>query len=734
MTIAARNGHLKILQLFVENLPSIITNSARSWYLLMHAALRGQLHVVKFLIGQGVPVIHVDKSARTSSIVDAAVLKGHLPVVKYIIEEIKFADRSHNSADPLLCLATHAGHLDMVKYLVKCGASFTCQHFYPFGGSAFDIAMDEGWADIASFFLGNATLEDLDIITTSGWKWMSKPCNQDKFGHIFYPSPWKKPSIAHMILDRVDLEKQLTTITPLEQAYLLAVAAETGNMPLIQRLLDKGCSPVLSELKYSPMTRALNDGHVEIVETLLRCPEYPISELDVQSAAKKGKTAIVLGLLHKVEKPDFKKFAKIALDAALYPDKFMPVMSSVLDILSDQDVDTLISMVTSSSGHQASRVGHLEATSFLLEKTAKQPFDTIPKCLDILRQGSEEPTSLLEHAAAVCPVAQFQVALAHWRLELDPDNDDCKAALVAAVLCKNKETIQLFIEKGFYVTSNYIHRGELLPLLHLAVETLKDGEGTVIDWDDWDNEQEVRGRQFHYPNGRPRLDHIHPRSSIQLLVEHGAEINQVDANGRTALFLTTERNNLVLTKELLRLGANPLLKTSANVSALELAISKCQTKHVKAFLKAIEIHSFTCDNFSSLNPDVLPPEKLPNRAPTCASAQFHIFATDFLSVEGIIARNGWMDQPRGSRVPVWCRKSPQNWEEILEESSEESSEEDSDESSGEGSDEEWDNYSVSLQKEGTEEDNFVPIWSATKDDDSISDPRWARFFIAKAMT
>lgn len=463
MTIAARNGHLKILQLFVENLPSIITNSARSWYLLMHAALRGQLHVVKFLIGQGVPVIHVDKSARTSSIVDAAVLKGHLPVVKYIIEEIKFADRSHNSADPLLCLATHAGHLDMVKYLVKCGASFTCQHFYPFHGSAFDIAMDEGWADIASFFLGNATLEDLDIITTSGWKWMSKPCSQDKFGHIFYPSPWKKPSIAHMILDRVDLEKQLTTITP-------------------------------------------------------------------------------------------------------------------------------------------------------------------------------------------------------------------------------------------------------------------------------DNEQEVRGRQFHYPNGRPRLDHIHPRSSIQLLVEHGAEINQVDANGRTALFLTTERNNLVLTKELLRLGANPLLKTSANVSALELAISKCQTKHVKAFLKAIEIHSFTCDNFSSLNPDVLPPEKLPNRAPTCASAQFHIFATDFLSVEGIIARNGWMDQPRGSRVPVWCRKSPQNWEEILEESSEESSEEDSDESSGEGSDEEWDNYSVSLQKEGTEEDNFVPIWSATKDDDSISDPRWARFFIAKAMT
>ena len=51
MMIVAGNGHVEILQLFTYNLPSIITRSVpRSSHLLGHAAKRGQLDVVKFLI------------------------------------------------------------------------------------------------------------------------------------------------------------------------------------------------------------------------------------------------------------------------------------------------------------------------------------------------------------------------------------------------------------------------------------------------------------------------------------------------------------------------------------------------------------------------------------------------------------------------------------------------------------------------------------------------------------
>ncbi|KAJ6128776.1 hypothetical protein N7471_009993 [Penicillium samsonianum] len=731
MIIAARNGHLEILQIFIDNLPSIITRSAiRSQHLLSHAALRGQLDVVKFLIAQGALVNYIDELGGTHSILHSAVVGGHVSVAKYIIEETKCQDLSQDSAFHLLWCAIKEGQLEMVKYLVKCGASFTYRpsnYIYDHNpdsafyaamkadhpdiydhnpGSAFDTAMKAGHPDMASFFLANVTPESLDSISTSGWKWMLKPCDRDNGGDL-RPSPWREPHIAPMILDRVDLETQLATITPLEQAYLLGVAAETGNMSLTQRLLDKGCSPVLSELRYLPVSRAVRNGHAEITETLLRCPEYPVSEKDVSFAAKRGETAIVLGLLRKVGRNDFKKFAKVALDAASYPDQFIPVMMfSVFDILTEQDVETLISMVTSSTGRQASR-----------------------------------------HAAAVCPVTQFQAALAQWRFELDPDSDDCKAALVAAVLHKKNEIIQLFIEKGFDVTSTYIRHGKLSPLLHLAVEPLEDEAGVVIDFDD---ENQAQAQQYHYPNGHPWLDHVHPCASIQLLIEHGAEINQVDADGLNALLLTTESGALGLTKELLRLGANPLLRTSAKVSALELAISQYRTQYVKAFLKAIETHSFTCENFISLIPDALPLEMLPNRAPIIPGDRYYIFASELISVLGMLARDGRMELPRESRPQAWMRNSPQDWLESSEDSSRESSressgesseedseedlEEDTEDDSEEDSEEDLEEDFEENREESIEEDNFVPIWSGTEDDDSISDPRWARFFIAKAMT
>lgn len=126
MIIAARNGHLEILQIFIDNLPSIITRSAiRSQHLLRHAALRGQLDVVKFLIAQGALVNYIDELGGTHSILQSAVVGGHVPVAKYIIEETECQDLSQDSAFHLLWCAIKEGHLEMVKYLLKCGASFT---------------------------------------------------------------------------------------------------------------------------------------------------------------------------------------------------------------------------------------------------------------------------------------------------------------------------------------------------------------------------------------------------------------------------------------------------------------------------------------------------------------------------------------------------------------------------------------------------------------------------------
>ncbi|KGO41075.1 hypothetical protein PEXP_084380 [Penicillium expansum] len=761
MMIAAGNGHVEILQIFIDNLPSIITRSTvRSSHLLSHAALCGQLDAVKFLISQGGSLDHIDMRM-TLTILQSAIMGGHLPMVKYLVEESKCKDQ--DSAFDLLHSATAAGHLEIVKYLIKRGADFThppsgyvSEYGHP---SALETAIKMGYEDIVLFFLDNTPPELMEAMSTIGWESMLKTCHRDVFPPP-WPSPWRNPHITQTILARIDLETRLAATTPLEQSNLLAVAAETGDMSLTQRLIGKGCRPILSQMRHTPVSRAVNNGHAEIIETFLRCPGYLVSEQDVSSAAKKGETAILLSLLHKVGKKDFKRLGKVALNAVCYSDKFILAMQSTFEILTDQDVEALISMVTSSTGPQASCAGHVEATKFLVEKGDIQPFDKIPTYFDILKRAWEEPSSYLEHAAAVCPVAQFQAALAQWNFELDPDNSYCKAALVAATLNKKVETIQLFADKGFDVTSTYMHRGELSPLLHLVLKTLRDENGRVIDVDG----EHAQLRQSYQPNGHPWLDHILPCASVQFLMERGADINQLDSYGRTALFLTTKLRTLVLTKELLGLGANPLLKNPGTVSPLELAISQGQIKYVKAFLEAIRARSFTCDDFVSLIPDVLPVQTLPNRS---FGGRFSASSSGRLSQTRMLARDGHMEATKTFPLPcrdIDRRDSASSEHTITDEDTTDEEIADEEIRGGEITDEEITDEEITDEEIAdeeiadeettdeeitdeettdeellrevlqTSEDNFISIWSATEDDDCIGDLRWVRFFIAKAMT
>ncbi|KAJ5417974.1 uncharacterized protein N7487_001524 [Penicillium crustosum] len=733
MTIAAGNGHVEILQLFIDNLPAIVTRSSgRSSHLLGHAAKRGQLDIVKFLIAQGAQVGHIDNMGRNNVVLQSAIMGGHLPVVKYLVELCNCKDVTQDLALGLLHPATTSGHLEIVKYLVNCGADFTrppLAHISEHGPpSALETALNMGHEEIASFFLDDVPPELVDAVSIIGWKSILKPCLRDAYPYP-WPSPWGNPHIVQMILARIDLETQFAATTPFGQSNLLAVAAETGDLSLTQQLLDMGCKPISYRMKYPPVSRAVYNGHAEITETFLRCPGYLVSDKDVSAAAKKGEKSIVLRLLRKAGEQDFMSLAKVALNSACSSNKFILLMQSVLDLLSKEDVETLISMATSSTGPEASCRDHLEVTKFLLEKGGSQPSNKIPKYFDVLRQRSKASTSFLEHAAAVCPVPQFEVALAQWNLELDPENDHCKAALVAAVLHKKAKTIQLFAEKGFDLTSTYIYRGKLSPLLHLVVKTLKDENGKVVDVDD----EHAQLRQSYQPDGHPWLDHIHPRASIQLLIDHGADINQVDSYGRTALFLATQIRTLVLTKELLRLGANPLFKGPGTVSALELAISQGQTKYVNAFLGAIEARSFTCDDFVGLIPDVLPLETLPNRA---SRERFPVSSR--LSQTRLLARNGRMGRTKTFPLPsgdTHRRDSMSSEHTNTDDSTDDSTDEETteEETTEEETTEEI-THEENLRKGlRTSKDNFISIWSATEDDDCIDDLRWVRFFIVKAM-
>ncbi|KAJ6188555.1 hypothetical protein N7519_003463 [Penicillium mononematosum] len=107
---AARNGHVEILQMFIDKLPSTIKKFAhRSSRLLNVAATHGY----GFTPGRS-----------TLDSLQDAVKGGHLPVLEYLLDEGTCKD-SQDLVD-LLDHATSGCHLEIVKYLVKRGADFIC--------------------------------------------------------------------------------------------------------------------------------------------------------------------------------------------------------------------------------------------------------------------------------------------------------------------------------------------------------------------------------------------------------------------------------------------------------------------------------------------------------------------------------------------------------------------------------------------------------------------------------
>ena len=72
------------------------------------------------------------------------------------------------------------------------------------------------------------------------------------------------------------------------------------------------------------------------------------------------------------------------------------------------------------------------------------------------------------------------------------------------------------------------------------------------------------------------LDHHKDEEIVRCLVGHGADVNQRDSRGRTALHTAAERNDASQVKLLLELGADPTMRTRCDQLARDLASGKAR--------------------------------------------------------------------------------------------------------------------------------------------------------------
>ena len=119
LMIAAWEGNLPLMQLFVAHRASVNKLNSRGESALMHAAWRGKVDAVKWLLAQGAAV---NSAPGSWSALHYAAFAGHADVVEVLLAAgADINARSTNGSSPLM-MAVYEDHPDLVRQLLERGA------------------------------------------------------------------------------------------------------------------------------------------------------------------------------------------------------------------------------------------------------------------------------------------------------------------------------------------------------------------------------------------------------------------------------------------------------------------------------------------------------------------------------------------------------------------------------------------------------------------------------------
>ncbi|RLU16996.1 hypothetical protein DMN91_011065 [Ooceraea biroi] len=187
---------------------------------------------------------------------------GHYDVAEYLIEKcgadveqpgsVVFEGETIEGAPPLWCAAA-AGHLALVKLLVKRGAkvnSITKTNSTPLRAACFD-----GHYDIVKFLVNNGA--DIEMANRHGHTCLMIACYR---GHI---------KIAKFLLSlNADANRK-----SVKGNTALHDCAESGSLEILKVLVEHGAKMDVDSYGMTPLLAAAVTGHTHIVEYLISIPD-----------------------------------------------------------------------------------------------------------------------------------------------------------------------------------------------------------------------------------------------------------------------------------------------------------------------------------------------------------------------------------------------------------------------------------------------------------------------------
>ncbi|KAL9098109.1 MAG: hypothetical protein Q9163_006169 [Psora crenata] len=520
----------------------------------------GLTYAVSKLLDRGMEVNSRDPTYGQTPLMYAC-RRGKAATVALLLERGAHVNAVSNRGASALFEAVSAGHGEVLRILLtQSKADINAPHFKRSHQTALMIAVQEGKPDIVRFLLDQ---DSLDI--------NRRDANNETA--LSLAVVFGQTAIAMQILERRDKCVQLDS-TNWKGSSALVLAASEGQKEVVNTLLNRGADPSIKDKEGggTALLRAIDRGHIPVVESMLKYPRVDVHCVDendrglLHGAATKGCTHIVRLLLGKdldVNAQDNK--GKTPLHDASQFDAF-----DVAELLLDNGANALLEDKAGRTPRTVAwQYGHTSVMTLLEDRNPRRSTE----------QGSSGEFPGVENLpvwalANLGFAEEIQKAISTRPKELyylNPDNDN--TALHCAVSEVHLDIVSMLLDAGLSPEAkNAYHRTVIylaaitgnVPILQLLLSNLNsdpdEPSPTINARDKWGTTPLLAADSYR---------HILP---CLLLIEAGATIPASRAYTKQSLFFSAiENGRLEAVQRLVMMGADVQSKNILGLTGLQMA-------------------------------------------------------------------------------------------------------------------------------------------------------------------
>ncbi|MBK8454703.1 MAG: ankyrin repeat domain-containing protein [Thiofilum sp.] len=535
---ALKSAQLGVLEWLLKQRPELTATLPQRSEWMKAAVESGSVPIVRYWVSQGLTLDHAD----------LAVAQGHLELVKYFHQH---GDTLVRTPETLVQVAAKSNQMPVLDYLTQLGIPALAppeQRQNHACSTLAGIAAETGNLKLLTQLLGKKS------DTLAQW---DNPCTGDTLLH----SAVKGQQLALAL----SLSPKHINTQNKQGSTPLHIAVETGQLALVKYLLSQQANPSISDHSgNTPLHLALNPSYFNdanaIVFTLLA--EKP--ELNIQN--QQGKTPLIL-----------------AAEAG----------------------ETLLARYLLQENADAAMVDNEGKSA--LHRLVERQVETIEDLALYIKQGADLNTLDYSGAAVLHKAAQYELKtspsvleqLIEARAKLNLSNQEGQTALHLAILAKQTRNALLLIAAGADITG--ADESGNTPLhyaaqqgLHLVLDQLlakgadvhainNDGNPVVFMAQNQTIIEKLTqaGAKFNTntEQGVSLIAHLSSQTDkrtvlpmIEQALQAGADPNEQDTFGQTALQRSVRYNSPEITQLLLKYQADPNLADQEGNTPLHLAI------------------------------------------------------------------------------------------------------------------------------------------------------------------